>query len=116
MAFLRLKKNCEFQLVFSRGKSWANRYLVVYALPRSREGKRLGLSVGKKIGKSVVRNRIKRRLREIYRLNFDKIANGYDYVIIARGPAREATFHQLWGAFLWLFKKGGLLNESGEGF
>ena len=66
-----LKKNNEFQRVYRKGTSQANRYLVMYVLEnhdRHMEN-RLGISVSKKVGNSVVRHRVTRLIRESYRLN-----------------------------------------------
>ena len=43
-----LKKTKDFQNVYRRGKSYANRYLVMYVLSNQTEGNRLGISVSKK--------------------------------------------------------------------
>ena len=64
-----LKKNRDFQQVYKRGTSKANRYLVMYVLPNQHMKNRLGISVSKKVGNSVVRHRITRLVRESYRLN-----------------------------------------------
>ena len=40
-----LKKNSDFQKVYRQGKSYANRYLVMYVLENHTEGNRLGISV-----------------------------------------------------------------------
>ena len=66
-----LKKNRDFQQVYKRGTSKANRYLVMYVLPNQHMKNRLGISVSKKVGNSVVRHRITRLVRESYRLNED---------------------------------------------
>ena len=50
-----LKKNRDFQQVYKRGTSKANRYLVMYVLPNQHMMNRLGISVSKKVGNSVVR-------------------------------------------------------------
>ncbi|MBD2813096.1 ribonuclease P protein component, partial [Xenorhabdus sp. Vera] len=61
----RIKKNDEFQAVFQKGKSNANRQFVVYQLDKEEQPNfRIGLSVSKKIGNAVVRNRIKRMVRQ----------------------------------------------------
>ena len=49
-----LKKTKDFQNVYRRGKSYANRYLVMYVLSNQTEGNRLGISVSKKVGNSVI--------------------------------------------------------------
>ncbi len=47
-----LKKNRDFQQVYKRGTSKANRYLVMYVLPNQHMMNRLGISVSKKVGNS----------------------------------------------------------------
>ena len=62
-----LKKNTQFQTVYSSGKSYGNKLFVMYVLKNGTEGNRLGISVSKKVGNSVVRHRVKRLVRENYR-------------------------------------------------
>ena len=59
-----LKRNSDFQRVYREGKSYANRYLVLYVLQNQTERNRLGISVSKKVGNSVVRHRMARLNRE----------------------------------------------------
>ena len=55
-----LKKNYQFRFVYNRGKSIANRLLVMYVVRNGTDGNRFGISVSKKVGTSVVRSRITR--------------------------------------------------------
>lgn len=48
-----LKKNQDFQIVYKTGKSYANKYLVMYVRENQSGGNRLGISVSKKVGNSV---------------------------------------------------------------
>ena len=50
------KKNSDFQNVYVKGKSKANRYLVMYVAQNNLSINRLGISVSKKVGNSVVRH------------------------------------------------------------
>ena len=68
-----LKKNYQFRFVYNRGKSIANRLLVMYVVRNGTDGNRFGISVSKKVGNSVVRSRITRLLRESYRLSESKL-------------------------------------------
>ena len=49
--------------------------------------------MGRRVGKAVVRNRVKRRLREVVRQA--DLQEGWDLVLIARGPAAQADLRQL---------------------
>ncbi|MEK6190560.1 MULTISPECIES: ribonuclease P protein component [Paenisporosarcina] len=91
----RVKKNGEFQKIFKRGKSFANRQFVVYLLPKEGQQEfRIGLSVSKKVGNAVVRNRIKRYIRQSFLELKDEINQNMDYVIIARNQAASLDFHE----------------------
>ena len=64
-----LKKNHQFQFVYKNGKSYANKYLVMYVKENGTDRNRIGISVSKKVGNSVVRHRVTRLVRESYRLH-----------------------------------------------
>jgi ribonuclease P protein component len=100
-----LKKNHQFRHVYGRGKSIANRLLVMYVLRNDTDKNRYGISVSKKVGNSVVRSRVTRLLRESYRLCESKVLPGYDIVVIARASAAEADFAQVQSALKHLLKK-----------
>ena len=100
-----LKKNVDFQSVYRNGKSYANRFLVMYVLDNQTERNRLGISVSKKVGNSVIRHHITRLIRESYRLQEDMFNSGLDIVVIARATARNADYHQIESALMHL---GGL--------
>lgn len=89
-----LKKNRDFQIVYKKGRSFANRLFVMYVMENHSKRNRLGISVSKKVGNSVVRHRVTRLVRESYRLSEDKFHNGVDIVVIARANAREASYHE----------------------
>jgi ribonuclease P protein component len=89
----RISRSGDFDAVYRRGRSAANRHLVVYAF--AREGAppgapaRLGLSVSRKVGDAVVRNRVKRALREQFAALVPALPPGLDVVVIARPGAAE---------------------------
>ena len=91
----RIKKNEEFQKVFKKGKSFANRQFVVYCLKKEDQAAfRIGLSVSKKIGKAVTRNQIKRYIRQTFLELKEEVRQDMDYVIIARNQAATLDFHE----------------------
>lgn len=109
-----LKKNYQFRYVYNRGRSIANRLLVMYVVKNSTQQNRFGISVSKKVGNSVVRSRITRLLRESYRLSEHRIAQGYDIVVIARTAANGADYHKIESALLHLLKKQKLLKVEAK--
>ncbi len=107
-----LKKNYQFRFVYNRGKSIANRLLVMYVVRNGTNGNRFGISVRKKVGNSVVRSRITRLLRESYRLSESKFLAGYDIVVIARASAKEATYKEVESALMHLLNKQKLIKSE----
>lgn len=95
-----LKKRKDFQIVYNRGKSYANKYLVMYRMKNHTDKARLGISVSKKVGNSVVRHRITRLIRESYRLNEEKFEAGYDYIVIARAGTKGISYSDMESALL----------------
>src|SRR6516165_7308398 len=101
---MRLRESRCFQTVYRRGRSWADRYMVVYALPRPELEKRIGFVVGKKVGGAVQRNRVRRLLREACRALAPHLPLGVDLVIVGRTAAAEAPFAALVTAMQTLFQ------------
>ena len=95
-----LKKNKDFQYIYRKGKSYANKYLVMYVLENGTDQNRLGISVSKKVGNSVVRHRITRLVRESYRLHENIFNSGLDIVVVARGGAKEGGYAEIESALL----------------
>ena len=99
-----LKKNADFQYVYKNGKSYANKYLVMYVVENNTDRNRLGISVSKKVGNSVVRHRITRLIRESYRLHENIFNSGLDIVVIARNSASSVSYQEIESALLHLAK------------
>ena len=99
-----LKKNNDFQNVYKNGKSYANKYLVMYVLENNTEKNRLGISISKKVGNSVVRHRFARLVRESYRLHENIFNSGLDIVVVARKSAASVGFFEIESALLHLSK------------
>ena len=110
-AINRLKKNEDFRRIYKKKRSMANKLLIIYILENKYEYNRIGFTVSKKVGKSVIRNRVKRILRESYRLNEEKILQGYDIIIVARNTASKASYKEIESAMLHLFRKMKLMKK-----
>ena len=106
-----IKKNYDFKKVYNSGKSYANKYLVMYVLNNELEENRLGISVSKKVGNSVIRHRLTRLIRESYRINKEMFNSSLDIVVIARAGAKEKGFKEIESAFLHLAKLHGILKR-----
>ena len=99
-----LKTNNEFSFVYRNGKSYANKYLVMYVIKNDLDKNRIGISVSKKVGNSVVRHRITRLIRESYRLNEAAFHTGCDIVVVARAGAKGRNYSEISSAMLHLGK------------
>lgn len=100
-----LKKNHQFLSVYRSGKSYANRYMIMYVKENGTAENRIGISVNKRVGNSVVRHRVKRLLKESYRLQEAMFNSGLDIVIVARPNAASVGYWDIERALLHL---GGL--------
>ncbi len=99
-----LRKNHQFQTVYKEGRSYANKYLILYKKENGLDINRLGISVSKKVGNSIVRHRVKRLVKESYRLQEDRFNSGLDLVVIARPSVGAEGYDQVESALLHLAK------------
>jgi len=106
-----LKKNHQFQSVYRNGKSYANKYLVMYVKENGTTQNRIGISVSRKVGNSVVRHHITRLVRESYRLQEAVFNSGLDIVIVARRKAAQAGYQEIESALLHLGKLHGIIIQ-----
>ena len=107
-----LKKNKDFQIVYKNGRSYANKYLVMYVMENGLDKNRLGISVSKKVGNSVVRHHLTRLVRESYRLQEEHFKCGYDIVVVVRVSAKEITYADMESALIHLGKLHDIYNIS----
>ena len=107
-----LKKNRDFQYVYKNGRSYANKYLVMYCVENNQNINRLGISVSKKVGNSVVRHHVTRLIRESYRLHENIFNSGLDIVVIARNSAAEVSYWEIESAMLHLGKLHRITNQN----
>ena len=79
-----LKKNKDFQYIYRKGKSYANKYLVMYVLENGTSQNRLGISVSKKV----------------------------DIIVIARIGAKGKDYKDIVGAMLHLAHLHKIIDEG----
>ena len=108
-----LKKTRDFSIVYQKGKSTANRTLVLYVLRRKNvDTNRVGISVSKKVGNSVVRHRLTRLVRESYRLHEFEFDRGLDLIVLVRPGAKESDFFTVERALLALSKRAEIRDNN----
>ena len=97
-----LKKNHQFQFVYQNGKSYADKYLVMYVMENGTDRNR--------IGNSVVRHRVKRLVHENYRLQEAMFNSGLDIVVVARQRTASADYYQVGKSLLHIAKLHRIIN------
>ncbi|MEG0919270.1 MAG: ribonuclease P protein component [Anaerovoracaceae bacterium] len=73
-----------FDNIYKRGKSTADRYVVIFYKKNNLTYNRYGFLASKKVGNAVARNRARRLMKESVRLIGNFNFNGYDIIFIAR--------------------------------
>jgi ribonuclease P protein component len=112
---LRLKHASDFARVREKGSSYAGKYLVLGVLKDESVAEfGYGLITGRKLGIAVKRNRVRRLLREVIRAHRAVIAPGWQFVIIGRWRAAEASLPELERDWLKLAKRLGILLPPTE--
>ena len=86
--------------------------MVIYCRKNKLGHNRLGLTASVKLGHAVVRNRSRRRLREVYRLNADKLCQGWDIILVARRRTATISWQELNDTFMHLCGKLDLLEDA----
>jgi ribonuclease P protein component len=106
----RLTRSTDFKRVRRLGKSYAHPLIVLVALPNELEQIRCGVAAGRSVGGAVQRNRAKRILRAALQAYIASVQPGWDLVLIARAPLREATYQQTLAALSDLLQRSRLLQ------
>ena len=104
-------RKAEFQKVYSHGKSFACRDMVVYVFRAENLNGKVGFAAGKKLGCAVVRNRVKRLMREAYRLNKSKIRRDAAIILVGRKNLVDANFQVAEKSFLEVCRRAKILIE-----
>ena len=110
--FPSVKKNSDFQVIYKKGKSYANRLLVMYVYRTESDETRIGISVSKKVGNSVVRHRVTRLIRESFRLNREQTDSGLDIIVVARAAAADSDYKKIQSAYRHLCGLHNIMKES----
>ena len=104
-----IRRRPEFQRVQERGVRINGRLMTAILLANDRPHDRLGIVASRRVGGAVRRNRAKRLIREIFRLNKDRVSasapaenaggSGFDIVVIPRTELLDASFEAITADF-----------------
>ena len=108
----RVKREKDFNAIFTDGTSFANRKFVVYQLENQKNHFRVGLSVSKKLGNAVTRNQIKRRIRHILLSVREHLADNVDFVVIARKGVEGLDYAEMEKNLLHVLKLSKIYREG----
>ena len=114
-----LCENHLFSKAYRKGKSHANKYVVVYVLKnysKKNYTTKLGITVSRKLAKAVKRSRAKRLIRAAYRENMPFLKDGFLIVVVARSLLFEKNVKSTLVAkdMYKSFEKLGIIAEDSE--
>lgn len=98
----------DFNRVYTKGRSFAVRDMVVYILKDERCNGKVGFAAGKKLGCAVVRNRVKRLLRETFRLCKKNIRRDCGIILVGRKSLVDKKLNASIKSFQLLCKRANL--------
>ena len=105
-----IRSRLDFAALQTDARSRLDPVLVLRYRRNGLDQTRFGISTGRRTGTAVVRNTIRRRLRTVIVSMLERIAPGWDVLVIARPAAAQATQAELAIVFQRLLHKAGLLT------
>ncbi|MEI6633439.1 MAG: ribonuclease P protein component [Chlamydiota bacterium] len=101
----------ELREVLEKGRRHAGRCMVLCVV-HAGAGRKFGVSASRRVGGAVERNRAKRLMREIMRLNRDRVRSGARIVAIARADIFHNSFIENELEFINLLSKSGAIEMN----
>lgn len=109
-----LKKNYEFNQVFSKGKYYSGKTVEAFILDNKENLNYLGLAISTKCGKAYQRNKVKRLLRENYLTLEEQIKEGWTIIFLWKKKCniKDADFYQIGQDMEKILKDSGIHKEK----
>ena len=107
----RLTRSKDIKRVRRSGKSYAHPLIVLIRHPNELATSRFAVAAGKLVGNAVLRNRAKRQIRAAIRPSLPATSPGWDIIILARKPIRNAPFSKIQSAVHQLMQQADLLKD-----
>lgn len=106
----RLTKKKDFDVVFKKGKSIKNDFLIFKILKNHLPESRFGFVVSKKVSqKATQRNKVKRRLRQIVSAELKRFKKSTDVVVVALSGIETRKFSEIKELIVNFFEKNKLI-------
>ena len=110
----RLKKDKDFQNLFSNGTTYNYQFLYFRVARNSLHQTRFGFIVSKKVSrKAVVRNKIKRKLRAVIRDKLPMMKEGFDVAVVVKKSFQMDDFKRIEQVITVLLSNSGIYKEHG---
>jgi ribonuclease P protein component len=106
----RLRRSADIRRALKQGTSRASDRVVLYVAPGDRPSRAAWIT-GKRVGGAVARNRARRLLREAWNALGPRVRDGYDLVMVARGPFGTAGAPELAAEIEELLRRAGLIES-----
>lgn len=100
-----IKEKKLFNNIIKEGKFKKNNIFVIYYKEREDENIKYGIAISNKVGHAHLRNLLKRRTRSIIDNNRNLFKKGFNYIIMIRKTANEATYENMYKALTSLLEK-----------
>lgn len=114
MKYVRLKKRAEFGQVFKKGRTYGDRYMVLFVLHQGpKPTSRVGFTTQRTVGSAVRRNRVRRRLRALYSLYADAAVPCGDLIFLGKKSMIDASWPQLQQSMKRVLRQAGCLEGKG---
>jgi len=107
-----LRSRRDFDRLYKRGRSVADRYVILFFIPNGCPSNRKAFLASKKVGGAVARNRARRLMRESLRLmaKDEMLKGGYDLLFIARNTIGGRKRQEVEASMKNALKRGNILK------